>query len=648
MRIVKGPVGIAINIWAAGATALHIYYAVVGWPEPLTLRALHFTLFLPLVFLLFPARAHHSVHAPPTEGEMPVDPPPEPDLRQEMPTLLDWVLAGLSLLPSLYMYFNATTIYNRSEYLTPLTDLQLYLGILLILLILEGVRRALTPILAGLALAVIIYMFTAQYLPGLWHYRAMSVDHVVETMILINGRGVYGPLMGISATLVAVFITFGAFVRASGAGDLFSRIGEAAAGKYSGGPAKVAVISSGLFGTMSGSSVSNVASTGVVTIPLMKRLGYRPAFAGGVETAASVGGAIMPPVMGAASFLMAEITGIPYRTIIIAASLGAVLYYATMLIMVHLEAKRLKLEGMPEEDLPTWKDVLKDIHLLLPLALLFGLLMYGYSPTYSAIWAIGAAIAITWLRPKTAIGPKQIYRSLTEAGELISIVALAVAAAGIIVAGLTSTGLVIAIGNIISSVAGGQLWLAAIMVAFVSIFLGMGVPTTPAYLIVSVVGAPILIELGAPMLGAHLFVFYFAIMADATPPVSIAAYTAAVIAKANALRTGFDAWKLSIGGLIVAFSFVFTPAIMWQGPVTDTLMILFVNVVAVTCISVAAIGHLTGPVPLILRPVFLLLGIALAFSYMFDLELRALAAVGLFALLILKAFIGRKAAPEPA
>ena len=614
MRDIKGPVGAGINLWAVFATALHIYYAIVGWPEPLTLRALHFTLFLPLVFLLFPARSKGTGEASSTSGN-------------KLPSILDWVLAALSLLPSLYMYFNATTIYNRSEYLTPLTDAQRYLGILAIILVLEGVRRALTPVLAGLVMAVILYMFTAHMLPGLWHYRAMSLDHVVESMMLINGRGIYGPLMGISATLVTVFITFGAFVRASGAGDLFSRIGEAAAGKYSGGPAKVAVISSGLFGTMSGSAVSNVASTGVVTIPLMKRLGYRAAFAGGVETAASVGGAIMPPVMGAASFLMAEITGIPYKTIIIAASLGAVLYYVTMLIIVHLEAKRLRLTGMPEDQVPCWKDVMKDIHLLLPLVLLFSLLMIGFSPSYSAIWAIGAAVLVTWVRPKTAIGPKQIFMALSEAGSLIAIVALAVAAAGMIVAGLTTTGLVIAIGNIINGVAGGELWIAAVMVAIVSIFLGMGVPTTPAYLIVSVIGAPILIQLGAPTLGSHLFVFYFAILADATPPVSVAAYTAAVIANANALQTGFNAWKLSIGGLIVAFSFVFTPAIMWVGPVTDTLMILFVNLVAVTCISAASVGYLTRALGPLIRLVLLVLGISLAFSYAIDLDLRAIAAV---------------------
>ena len=639
MRVLTGKTSLAVRTWAAAATALHLYYAVSGWPEPLSLRALHLLLYLPLIFLVFPAgKATPAGTGDRVEGAQ----------NESRPSVSDWVLAALSLAPSAYMYLNAETIYRRSEYLTPLTDTQLCLGILAILLVLEGVRRALTPVLAGLAAAVIAYMFIAHLLPGMWNYRQMSFDHVVETMLLISGRGIYGPLMGISATLVAIFVTFGAFVRASGAGDLFSRIGEAAAGRYAGGPAKVAVVSSGLFGTMSGSAVSNVASTGVVTIPLMKRLGYKSEFAGGVETAASVGGAIMPPVMGAASFLMAEITGIPYRTIIVGASLGALLYYLTMLCMVHLEAKKLRLSGIPEDQLPGWRTVFGRIHLLIPLAILFAMLMIGFSPTFSAIWAISATVAITWLRPNTALGPRRIFEALAEAGQLVAIVALAVAAAGMIVAGLTTTGLVIAIGNIIQEASGGQLWLAAVMVAVVCLMLGMGVPTTPAYLIVSVIGAPILIELGAPTLGAHLFVFYFAILADATPPVSIAAFTAAVIAKSNALATGYNAWKLSLGGLVVAFSFVFTPAIMWQGPPIDTLLIFCINIVAVTFLSVAAIGYWSGKLSLPVRALAAAVGFGLAFSYRIDLEIRmavAAAAIGgLFSILL---FVRSRTRAEP-
>lgn len=637
MRVLTGKISLAVRFWAAAATALHLYYAVWGWPEPLSLRALHLLLYLPLIFLIFPARKQAAA------GII------APDRDDSRPTALDWILAAASLAPSAYMYMNSETIYHRSEYLTPLTDVQLWLGVLAVLLVLEGVRRALTPVLAGLAAAVIAYMFVAHLLPGMWNYRQMSFDHVVETMLLINGRGIYGPLMGISATLVAIFVTFGAFVRASGAGDLFSRIGEAAAGRYAGGPAKVAVVSSGLFGTMSGSAVSNVASTGVVTIPLMKRLGYRAEFAGGVETAASVGGAIMPPVMGAASFLMAEITGIPYRTIIIGASLGALLYYLTMLCMVHLEAKKLRLSGIPEDQIPGWREVFARAHLLLPLVILFAMLMIGFSPTYSAIWAISAAVAVTWFRRDSAIGPRRAFAALAEAGQLIAIVALAVAAAGMIVAGLTTTGLVIAIGNIIQDASGQQLWLAAIMVAVVCLLLGMGVPTTPAYLIVSVIGAPILIELGAPVLGAHLFVFYFAILADATPPVSIAAFTAAVIAKSHALKTGVNAWKLSIGGLIVAFSFTFTPAIMWQGPLIDTLLIFAINLVAVTCLSIAAIGYWSKNLSFVFRGLAAAVGCALAFSYQIDLEIRMAAAlvviIGLFSILVL-ASSQKEAEPE--
>jgi len=638
MRVLTGRISLAARTWAAAATALHLYYAISGWPEPLSLRALHLLLYLPLIFILFPARREALLGS----GNILAN-----ARNASRPSALDWLLAAVSLAPSAYMYLNAETIYHRAEYLTPLTDTQLWLGVLAVLLVLEGVRRALTPVLAGLAGAVIVYMFVAHMLPGMWNYRQMSFDHVVETMLLINGRGIYGPLMGISATLVAIFVTFGAFVRASGAGDLFSKIGEASAGRYAGGPAKVAVVSSGLFGTMSGSSVSNVASTGVVTIPLMKRLGYRAEFAGGVETAASVGGAIMPPVMGAASFLMAEITGIPYREIIVGASLGALLYYLTMLCMVHLEAKKLRLSGMPEDQLPSWRTVFGRVHLLFPLVILFAMLMIGFSPTYSAIWAIAAAVAVTWIRREGAIGPQRAFAALAEAGQLVAIVALAVAAAGMIVAGLTTTGLVIAIGNIVQDASGGQLWLAAVMVAVVCLLLGMGVPTTPAYLIVSVIGAPILIDLGAPMLGAHLFVFYFAILADATPPVSIAAFTAAVIAKSHALKTGYNAWKLSIGGLIVAFSFVFTPAIMWHGRLLDTFLAFGINLVAVACLSIAAIGYWSRNLSIPYRVLAAAAGLALAFSYRFDPEARMAAAVLVGLLLIL--FLARmRQAPKAA
>ncbi|SDI54367.1 TRAP transporter permease [Alloyangia pacifica] len=617
MRTLHGKTGRLVQVWTVGATALHLYYAGFGWPEPLELRALHLMLFLPLVFLLFPARSTGEI-VEVGEGEASTEPS-----SYNTPSPLDWVLAGLSILPSLYMYVNPLLIYERTEFLTPLTMPQLWLGILIVCLIIEGVRRAFTPILAALTALVIVYMFTAHYLPGLWGYRRMSLDHVVETMYLISGRGVYGPLMGISATLIAIFVTFGAFVRLSGAGQLFSQLGEVVAGRSAGGPAKVAVISSGLFGTVSGSSVSNVVSTGAITIPLMKRLGYRPAFAGGVETAASVGGAIMPPVMGAASFIIAETTGIPYKSVIIAASLGALLYYVTMLIMVHLEAKRLGLAGMAKEDLPSWRTVFSNSHLMLPLIVLFWALLQGFSTTFAGLLSIGAVIVLSWLRPSQGLRPGQIVTALYEAGTMIAVVALAVGAAGIIVAGLTTTGLVVAISDIVQNFADGSLWKASILVALISLFLGMGVPTTPAYLIVSVVAAPILIDLGAPMLGAHLFVFYFAILADATPPVSVTAYAAAVIAKADGLKTGFEAWQLSIGGLIVAFAFVFTPAIMWEGPLYQTVEVFGMCLTSAIFVCIASVGYWGGHLGWLTRMLAVGIAVAIAFSNSVAVEIRA-------------------------
>ncbi len=614
MRDIKSGVGIAMAVWLAAAAFLHFYFAGTGWLDPLRQRSLHLGLFLPLIFLLYPARKS------------------SPSRRPSVPDLM---LAVLALLPSAYVYANVDMLYLRSEYLTPVTTTQFVLGTILILLILEGLRRAVTPILAVLTAIMILYLFVADLLPGIWNYRDMSAAQIVETMFLINGRGIYGPLMGISSNIVSIFIIFGAFVQVSGTGRLFSNFGTAVAGRYAGGPAKVAVISSGLFGMMSGSSVSNVATTGSITIPMMKRLGYRSSFAGGIEASASVGGAIMPPVMGSAAFVMAEITNIPYSTIIVAAALGAALYYFTILLIVHLEAKRLGLSGLPPAAIPSWRQVLADAHLIAPIILLITLLMMGFSPAFSAFWSIIAVTVFSWLKKDTRVTPKKAFEGFARAGGLIAVLALAVGAAGIIVAGLTTTGLVLSFGAIVNSIAAGNLALAAVMVMFVCLLLGMGVPTTPAYIITAVIGAPILVEMGPGLLAVHLFVFYFAILADATPPVSVASYTAAAIAKAHPLGTGFQAWRMALGGFVVAFSYIYEPAIMFQGPLIDTLFVVVKNAAALTLLSIGFIGYARQPIAWWLRVASLAAGVAIAFSYGFDTATRALAGLAVVAVFLL-------------
>jgi TRAP transporter 4TM/12TM fusion protein len=628
MRKLEGHVGWAVAIWAAAAAIFQLYTAYIGYLEPREQRSLHLLLFLPLAFLLYPA---HPTRSP-----------------QDRPSALDWLLAGLAILPNAYSYFEAHRINMRLENVTPLLPAELVLGTLAILLFIEALRRAVTPILAGLLLIALLYLFNTEHMPGMWNYRDLGVDEIVEDMFLVNGEGMYGTITGISATMVAVFIAFGAFVEGSGVGRLFSNLGSRVAGRYSGGPAKVAVLTSAMFGTMSGSSSSNVFATGSFTIPMMKKLGYRPAFAGGVEAAASVGGQIMPPIMGAGAFIMAEITNIPYRSIIVAALLGACCYFFMVLISVHLEARKLGLRGLDESELPTWRAVLDDLHLLIPIVVLMGLLTLRYSPHFAAFYSILATVAATWLRRHTRLGPRQLFRILANAGRNITSIAVACVGAGMIIASLTVTGLVISLGTIITQAAGGELWLAAILLMLTTIALGMGVPTTAAYVITAAIGAPTLIsQFGVPVLGAHLFVFYFAILADATPPVSIASYAAASIARAHPIMTGLQALRLSIAGFVVGYSYLYTPALMMDAPFFEVLGQILVNLTGLTILAAGLTGYLNGPIALPLRPLLFAAGLAITLLEIYPVWPRVLIAlVALAALYYLPGVfaLGRKPA----
>ncbi|BBK31724.1 TRAP transporter 4TM/12TM fusion protein [Stella humosa] len=547
MRDLKGKTGLAIACWAVIASLFQMYTAGFGFFEPREQRSIHLLLLMPLAFLLFPARP----------GKSPED----------HPSLADWGLAFLCLLPNVYSYVQANRINLRFENVDPLLPGELAMGLLATLLILEALRRAVTPILAGLVAVGIAYLFVTEYAPGMLNYRDMATSEIIETMYLLNGMGIYGSITGISSTMVAIFIVFGAFIEHSGVGRLFHNLGTKVAGGHSGGPAKVEVISSALFGTISGSSTANVYATGSFTIPAMMRLGYRPHFAAGVEASSSVGGQIMPPVMGAGAFVMAEITGIPYSDIILAALLGSVCYFFMILVSVHFEAKRLGLVGCDPADIPLWKVIVDDLHLLIPVFLLIGLLMVDYSPHFSAFWSILAVVGASWIRRHTRIYPATLWRMLVTGGRNMTIVGLACAGAGMFVACLTVTGLVISISTVITSLSGGNLLIAGALLMVTTIILGMGVPTTAAYIIGASIGAKLLIDLGVPMLQAHLFVFYFSILADATPPVSVASYAAASIARCDPIKTGLVAFRLAIAGFVVGFSYLYTPALLMQGPV---------------------------------------------------------------------------------
>ncbi|MCC6469371.1 MAG: TRAP transporter permease [Alphaproteobacteria bacterium] len=578
MRELKGRIGTAVAIWAVAATLFQLWTSGFGFFEPRTQRSYHLLFLLPIAFLYFRADAKRS----------PAD----------HPSPLDWLLAFLSLLPNLYSIWEANRINLRFENVDALTPGEWAMGILATLLVLEALRRAVTPVMAGLVSIGIFYLFTTEYMPGLLHYRDMSLSEIVESMYLLNGMGMYGAITGISSTMVAVFIIFGAFIELSGVGRLFHNLGTKVAGKQSGGPAKVEVISSALFGTISGSSTANVFATGSFTIPAMIKLGYRPHFAAGVEASSSVGGQIMPPVMGAGAFVMAEITNIPYSQIVIAAILGSVCYFLMIMVSVHFEAKRLALKGVDPSEIPSWSEILKDLHLLLPVVILMTMLMVDYSAHYSAFWATLSVVACSWLRKDTRLYPRDIWRMMANGGRNMAIVALACAGAGMFVACLTVTGVVISISTLITSVSGGNLMIAGAMLMVTTLILGMGVPTTAAYVIGAAIGAPLLIGMGVPVLAAHMFVFYFSILADATPPVSVASYAAASIARADPMKTGLVAARLAIAGFVVGFNYLYTPALLMQGPVIDIIAELLVNMLGLTLMAAAMSGFFTGPIAL--------------------------------------------------
>jgi len=501
----------------------------------------------------------------------------------------------------------------RLEDITEILPAELILGGVMIVLILEAIRRVVSPVMFGLVVIGFAYLIFCEYLPGFFHFRDISIPEIIEAMYLYNGNGIFGSITGISATLIAIFLIFGSIVEGSGTGRLFINVGKKVAGRYTGGPAKIAVFTSALFGSMSGSSSSNVFTTGSFSIPMMKKRGYSASFAGGVETAASVGGQSAPPIMGAGAFVMSEMTGIPYTDIIVAALLGSMCYFTMIFITVHFEAKKLNLKGMEAHELPTWKDILKDIHLLIPIFVLITLLVMRFSPTYSALIAILVTFLTSWLREHTRIGIKKAVEILQTAGRNTILIATACVGANIMVLILTKTGITVSVGSLVTQVVGDSVFLAGLLIALMTLVLGMGIPTTPAYIIVAAVGAPTLInDFNVPMLAAHFFVFYFAILADATPPVSIAAYSAASISGADPIVTGFQASRLAIAGYIVGFSYLFVPELLMQG----TAMSIFINIsciiLGLTIFAISLTGFFVNKMRLSVRLLLAPLGIFLA------------------------------------
>ncbi|NNG03498.1 MAG: TRAP transporter fused permease subunit, partial [Inquilinus sp.] len=417
---------------------------------------------------------------------------------------------------------------------------------------------------------------------------------------IYTDKGILGPTTAVSSTYIILFIAFAAFLQASKVGDYFVNFAFAAAGRARGGPAKVAVFASGLMGMINGTSAGNVVATGSLTIPLMKKVGYRARTAAAIAAAASTGGQIMPPIMGAGAFIMAEITGIPYTDLIVAALIPAVLYFASIYFMVDLEATKLGMRGMRSDELPVLRDLAKQVFLFIPIIILIAALFLGYSVIRAGTLASASAIVVSWLT-RHRMGPKEIIQALKLTSEMSVQIIAVCACAGIIVGVISLTGVGARFSSLLLSVAEQSQLLAMIFAMAIAVILGMGMPTTAAYAVAAAVVAPGLIAIGIPVLIAHFFVFYFAVISAITPPVALAAYAGAAIAGSNPMRTSVEAFRIGLAAFIVPFMFFYSPAMLMEGDWTLILHVFVTALIGVYALSAAVQGWFFGALPVLLR-----------------------------------------------
>ena len=521
----------------------------------------------------------------------------------------DIVLMVLGAGSFLYFAFDAMTIIQMS---VRIGTLQVVIGIVGILVLMELCRRCVgIPILCVVG-ALLAYTFIYMLTTG--DRTLGQVLSRVSYTLFYTTDGVIGTPVNVCYTYIVLFIIFGAFLERTGIANFFISLANRLAGWSSGGPAKVAVISSALCGMVSGSSVGNTVTTGSVTIPMMKKTGYKPEFAGAVEAAASTGGQIMPPIMGAAAFLMAEYIGIPYMKVAVKAILPAVLYFTGIFIAVHLEAKKLGLRGIPRDELPKWSYLLRKIYLLLPLVLLvYWVSTNSFTMAYSAAFAIVAAIVVGFLNKDERLTFRKIFEALEAGAKGAVTVAVACGMAGLIAGCITVTGLASRLITGVVTLSGNTLIIGLVLTMLCCIVLGMGVPTTANYCIMASTCAPILVQMGVPMVAAHFFVFYFGIVADITPPVALAAYAGSAIAKANPMKTGLNATKLAIAAFIVPYIFAYSPAMLFVdvGGWLQVAQIVLSALIGLFAVAAALNGYLFRRIPALFRLVLAAGGIAM-------------------------------------
>ena len=567
VRLWEGKPRFAVNCVLALFSLFCLYVTLfASWLEELRLTT--FVAWIVFIgILVFPARKSHQ--------------------RVNHIPWYDWIIMIVGTGAFLYFAFNAKTIIQQG---TKFSDVQIVIGILGVLTLAEVCRRSVGLPILIVAACFLIYAFTAGLAnPTLWG----KVKYIIR-YLFYSKEGILSTPINVCSKFIVVFIIFGAFLERTGIADFFINVANSLLGSLPGGPAKVAVVASALEGMVSGSSVANTVGSGSVTIPLMKRTGYDPEFAAAAEASASTGGQIMPPIMGAAAFLMADYVQIPYSQIALKAILPAVLYFAGIFVAVHLEAKKLGLRGLSREELPKLRPLLKKVYLLLPLVLLVYLVSTSTrSIQYAAAIAIVAAIAVSMFDKDNRITPKRLLEALAAGGQGTITVAAACGIAGIIAGTITMTGLANMLINGIVVLAGDQVFIALFLTMVCCIVLGMGVPTTATYCIMAATCAPILIRMGVPTIAAHFFVFYFGIVADLTPPVALAAYAGAAIAQASPMKTAITATKLAVAAFIVPYVFALNPALLFVDTnVWGVVSISITAFIGITAVSASLEGYL--------------------------------------------------------
>src|SRR5688572_13692093 len=618
----------------------HVYARLTpAAPDTLVLRYIALVFCLVLAFLLFPFRS-----------SMPLD---EESTRLEdtaAPTTIPWIdlgLAGLSIGCMSYFFIAYEYLTTRYPTAHPLSWLDIAVGTVLVVLVLEATRRTLGMALPILGLLFIGYALSGPWLPGHLRHKGLTYEIMLDQTIFTS-EGLFGIPLGVAASYVILFIIFGAFLEKSGAGQFFMSLANGLAGGQRGGPGKVAVVSSSMFGTISGSAVANVMVDGWLTIPMMKRTGFKPEAAAAVEAVASTGGQIMPPVMGAASFVMAEFLGLPYSTVMLAAAIPALFYYGALFAAIHFNAGRNGLRGLPKEELPSLKRIMLDQgHLLAPVVAIFGLLLEGFTATYAAIvstviviyaWLLGplvwiffavgvvfwvtnvsvwfwVALAVAGFVP-VVIRPDGVARmrrlvtremplALRDGAQQTVPVAMATAAAGIMIGIILQTGLAIKFTSFLVDFAGGNLMIALIITAMAAVVLGTALPTTPAYIMLAALLIPALIKLGVPPLAAHMFAFYFGCLSAVTPPECLAVYAAASIARCSMWSAGWQAMKFASAGFVVPFFFIYHPALLFQGTWGEISLALVSGIVGVIALAAGLEGFFFKTATWVERALFL-------------------------------------------